>query len=683
MNLVNNYSEKNPKLPTDNDISLIKFIIESLSNKGLILNLNNNHSTSIDDLKMDKLEDIFSTNNYKDYTNSLPNKITDEEAENGIKALKFLIKGRYYERKQDSTFDSTEYGEASEWIESLTDDSELAYTLQKYYIDFLEKYNLEAKDSTQSMQIMPPIGLFKVNQTKSLEQIQEKPRADDFQEALINGVSDYLVNRAKQEIFFSFLEKFEKNYLNNQALLTDTLFYNFIHLIRNLDERIPSTLQIKHALEEDIKQLPYNLIRRDTPRQTNEGIILLYYNIELIKNLAASKSIENSFGELVKDSLDSNTKYTDVEKLLLLTAKTFSFIEKYNYIAIYSKLDESSLSRFSRYLGYYLIEKYGLQDKIDNPKILYSHLVTLFQHYHELTLKMHELNSMLSSFSPSGDYDGYRNFRKDLTVDIFISATNILIEGLTLLDEFKPKVDQSKPKVDQSKPKVDQSKSEDTKLKAFEAKRLAQHGVDAYFAFKEGNYLQGINLLSPILFDTTLFTSKTPYLEKEVYEPLLFATEIATAKSSQEVSEIMSRYALPVASYRIKARKNTFMINSYLGASLTHYTTQDIKKKIMNINAPIGLEYSWPISKCKIRNISLFVPIIDFGNIISASLDEENNKKVRKPDYERIFSPGGYFVLGISNDFPVSVGIGYQVNPERFSFFVGIDMPLFSFYQKK
>ena len=681
MNLVNNYSEKNPKLPTDNDISLIKFIIESLSNKGLILNLNNNHSTSIDDLKMDKLEDIFSTNNYKDYTNSLPNKITDEEAENGIKALKFLIKGRYYERKQDSTFDSTEYGEASEWIESLTDDSELAYTLQKYYIDFLEKYNLEAKDSTQSMQIMPPIGLFKVNQTKSLEQIQEKPRADDFQEALINGVSDYLVNRAKQEIFFSFLEKFEKNYLNNQALLTDTLFYNFIHLIRNLDERIPSTLQIKHALEEDIKQLPYNLIRRDTPRQTNEGIILLYYNIELIKNLAASKSIENSFGELVKDSLDSNTKYTDVEKLLLLTAKTFSFIEKYNYIAIYSKLDESSLSRFSRYLGYYLIEKYGLQDKIDNPKILYSHLVTLFQHYHELSLKMHELNSMLSSFSPSEDYDGYRDFRKDLTVDIFISATKILIEGLTLLDEFKPKVDQSKPKVDESKPKVDQSKSEDTKLKAFEAKRLAQHGVDAYFAFKEGNYLQGINLLSPILFDTTLFTSKTPYLEKEVYEPLLFATEIATAKSSQEVSEIMSRYALPVASYRIKARKNTFMINSYLGASLTHYTTQDIKKKIMNINAPIGLEFSLPRRKCKIiRNISLFAPIIDFGNIISASLDEENDKEVRNPNYEQIFSPGGYLVFGISNDFPLSVGIGYQVNPGRIGFFVGIDMPLFSFY---
>jgi outer membrane biosynthesis protein TonB len=593
------------------------------------------------------------------------------------------------------------------------------------------------------MQIMPPIGLFKVNQTKSLEQIQEKPRADDFQEALINGVSDYLVNRAKQEIFFSFLEKFEKNYLNKQKLLTDTLFYNFVHLIRNLDERIPSTLQIKHALEEDIKQLPYNLIRRDTTRQRNEGIILLYYNIELIKNLAASKSIEKSFGEFVIDSLDPNTTYTDVEKLLLLTAETFSFIEKYNYIAIYSKLDESSLSRFSRYLGYYLIEKYGLQDKIDNPKILYSHLVTLFQHYHELTLKMHELNSILSSFSPSEDYDGYRNFRKDLTVDIFISATNILIEGLTLLDEFKPKVDQSKPKVDesksevdesksevdeskpevdqskpkvdeckqkvdeckpkvdeskpevdeckpkvdeskpevdQSKPKVDQSKSEDTKLKAFEAKRLAQHGVDAYFAFKEGNYLQGINLLSPILFDTTLFTSKTPYLEKEVYEPLLFATEIATAKSSQEVSEIMSRYALPVASYRIKARKNTFMINSYLGASLTHYTTQDIKKKIMNINAPIGLEFSLPRRKCKIiRNISLFAPIIDFGNIISASLDEENDKEVRNPNYEQIFSPGGYLVFGISNDFPLSVGIGYQVNPGRFGFFVGIDMPLFSF----
>ena len=489
---------------------------------------------------------------------------------------------------------------------------------------------------------------------------KEKPRADDFQEALINGVSDYLVNRAKQEIFFSFLEKFEKNYRNNQALLTDTLFYNFIHLIRNLDERIPSTLQIKHALEEDIKQLPYNLIRRDTTRQRNEGIILLYYNIELIKNLAASKSIEKSFGELVIDSLDPNTKYTDVERLLLLTAETFSFIEKYNYIAIYSKLDESSLSRFSRYLGYYLIEKYGLQDKIDNPKILYSHLVTLFQHYHELSLKMHELNSMLSSFSPSEDYDGYRNFRKDLTVDIFISATNILIEGLTLLDQFK---------------------QEDTKLKAFEAKRLAQHGVDAYFAFKEGNYLQGINLLSPILFDTTLFTSKTPYLEKEVYEPLLFATEIATAKSSQEVSEIMSRYALPVASYRIKARKNTFMINSYLGASLTHYTTQDIKKKIMNINAPIGLEYSWPISKCKIiRNISLFAPIIDFGNIISASLDEENDKEVRNPNYEQIFSPGGYLVFGISNDFPLSVGIGYQVYPGRIGFFVGIDMPLFSFY---
>jgi hypothetical protein len=199
MNVVNNYSEKNPKRPTDNDISLIKFIIDSLSNKELILNLNNK-PTPINSLTMDDLEKIFISDEYKNCTNSLPNKITDEEAENGIKALKFLIKGRYYERKQDSTFDSTDYRKASEWIKSLDDGSELAYTLQKYYIDFLEKYNLEAKHSTQSMQIMPPIGLFKVNQTKSLEQIQEKPRADDFQEALINGVSDYLVNRAKQEI---------------------------------------------------------------------------------------------------------------------------------------------------------------------------------------------------------------------------------------------------------------------------------------------------------------------------------------------------------------------------------------------------------------------------------------------------------------------------------------------------
>jgi len=160
---------------------------------------------------------------------------------------------------------------------------------------------------------------------------------------------------------------------------------------------------------------------------------------------------------------------------------------------------------------------------------------------------------------------------------------------------------------------------------------------------------------------------------QKITKLVLFSSELAEIKDKDDVKDILVKYTLPVASYRLKrgiSGRYTFMVNSYLGVS------DNVEQKELALWGPIGMEASYTFSK--FITGSLFFPILDVGNTI-ANNDLENEDI----QFSKIVSPGAFFMLGIGKKIPLSVGFGYQSNPNRKLLVIGIDMPLLNLFSGK
>lgn len=139
---------------------------------------------------------------------------------------------------------------------------------------------------------------------------------------------------------------------------------------------------------------------------------------------------------------------------------------------------------------------------------------------------------------------------------------------------------------------------------------------------------------------------------------------------------------MPVASYKVKRTTGiTIMINAYGGAGATYYFTENMKPALL---APIGLEGSFllsPFKKLRFTS-SLLFSIIDIGNIVNYRLfDSRTDSNVVR--FENIISPGIFTVIGLSKKWPIALIGGYQMNPQRISAGLVVDMPLFALWKRE
>ncbi len=172
---------------------------------------------------------------------------------------------------------------------------------------------------------------------------------------------------------------------------------------------------------------------------------------------------------------------------------------------------------------------------------------------------------------------------------------------------------------------------------------------------------------------------------KELKTYLLFIAQVADSETSDQVSNLLREYALPVTSYLAKREpdSNRMMISSYFGYA-GGAVTNDNKIDGDNVSGfyvPIGLEYSHGLSKG--ASISVMLSPVDFAYPVNLKL----NGVEEGVELDEIVAPSISLAYGIK-DYPVNIGIAFQKG-KRFSlqnqeekrilFFVAFDMPLFSF----
>ncbi|MGD8639347.1 MAG: hypothetical protein PVG89_01895 [Gammaproteobacteria bacterium] len=167
---------------------------------------------------------------------------------------------------------------------------------------------------------------------------------------------------------------------------------------------------------------------------------------------------------------------------------------------------------------------------------------------------------------------------------------------------------------------------------------------------------------------------------------VLFFAQISDAKTSDEVKSLLSQYTMPAVSFFVKREQGShhILISSYLGYAAGKIDNPATANKDYQhgIIAPIGLEYSYGFRWG--TSLSFMVAPFDFGYPVTLKL----NGDTENLQLEDVVAPAAYLTLGIK-DYPLNVGIGYQRGAKiqgvdeaekRILLFIAFDMPLFTLY---
>lgn len=212
------------------------------------------------------------------------------------------------------------------------------------------------------------------------------------------------------------------------------------------------------------------------------------------------------------------------------------------------------------------------------------------------------------------------------------------------------------------------------------------------------NYPAAVNSVADILSDVLPSDSKTA---KAVHASMSFLGNFAAAQTSDDRVAVIEAFAQPVGGYKAKRIVDPihnyrfhYTINSYLGAfggmeKITENNTGTVGSKykfIPGLYAPIGFEVSWALGEFKKNksgvkkqgdpkggSLSVFLPVIDLGALVSFRLTSETNASDTTTttlqtdpniNFENVFAPGAYLVWGMGVKSAFSFGVGFNFTPK-------------------
>jgi len=161
---------------------------------------------------------------------------------------------------------------------------------------------------------------------------------------------------------------------------------------------------------------------------------------------------------------------------------------------------------------------------------------------------------------------------------------------------------------------------------------------------------------------------------------ILFFAQISDAKSSEQVNEILKAYTLPSISFFEKRKYGEhWLINSYLGIQAAKSNASDIdnEKDWFGVMAPIGFEYCYGFNSGS--SLSLTIAPFDLGFPVTLKL----NGTVEEVKLGDIIAPSLILTYGFP-EYPLAIGGGYQRGrrissgntEEKIFLLVSFDMPL-------
>jgi hypothetical protein len=171
------------------------------------------------------------------------------------------------------------------------------------------------------------------------------------------------------------------------------------------------------------------------------------------------------------------------------------------------------------------------------------------------------------------------------------------------------------------------------------------------------------------------FGVKTSPVVTKIRHMIPFVTQLAQAKTADEVANVIQAAAVPVAAYQIKSKRSYVAINAMAGVTGAAEAV-DIGKTswsgVFGPFAPVGVHVTTPTS---FGHFGGFFSVLNLGALVAARFNDDtgpaasNGTKTNvgttaKVDLVNVLSPGLFVTFGLGSS-PFMIGAGAQIVPAR------------------
>jgi len=434
---------------------------------------------------------------------------------------------------------------------------------------------------------------------------------------------------------------------------------------------------VKQAFIRDLDRLPDNISEYITDITPNSlyfadpklltGIVAiqkLYSDLTTDGSLEVSlKNLSVVLKQIPFDNNSQSTKAVPIRDGLIFTSNLIGYLTENNLIDVFTNNERHiDLDALSKMLVAMALDDNTLKTikGIDLAKA-YNTVKTVYTSYQSVSVQLKNLQDNLIDKMPNADFEGFKKFQVQSAIDIFYKAADVMKSGFPVLDQLK-------------------YTNFDIPHLAYLSADTVKKALDGFFMLKQGNYSQAAFLLSPMIVNAVFKGNSADMVKKREYcnQLISIAGDVSAAKSAEDIKKLMAKYALPVASYRLKRASNyTVMVNAYAGMGYNYFDRTNESR--FAVSTPIGFEVSHKMGRT--QSLSLLLSLFDIGNIVGSRLWNPASQDEQNVKLERVVSPGLYLTYGPFKKLPLSIYTGYAFNPNRFNVSLSFDLPLFAIYK--
>lgn len=551
--------------------------------------------------------------------------------------------------------------------------------------------------------------------------------------AFADGVAQFLVERAKEELNVAFFDRFNK-FLNNYPEFR-ILFPNTRLFIDNLNawEYANALNTLREAFDKDVKTILANMTNlsnldavRDCPGNNNSGVIAAGDSTECQRRaVVLRRAFGTDAGHIIFSGLYIGHGLTDDQKLpdvIDTLANNSSFMGGYNDENVRNAMSLVNVMTYSLRSyeeGQHFITSSQIRDLQRDTVLLNLYLGLVYEQIKAKHIQfVHDEKAFNVAGIISRDVAGLKQYVMNISEQVKLMDT-----AVTILQQRK-----AAGETDFSANyaavygyarsillAAGRTELINTSLalpaQYMEVLNFSSKALQVGHDIKVRNYNAVVMGVLSMLND--IIVKMPEGNDKEVAREFAvaflkygsFAANVVNAKNATEVKNAVEAVAMPSGSSRVK-RMSAFNValNGYVGPFVGYERSSGLDDNTTantyGITAPIGVAISKgfvpSISGKRTSAVSLFISVIDLGAVTAFRFADAQTEEIPTIQLKNILAPGAFVAYGFGNT-PLSLLLGAQVGPAlrkvsvsgndvadnmyyRFIASLAVDIPLFNFY---
>lgn len=200
--------------------------------------------------------------------------------------------------------------------------------------------------------------------------------------------------------------------------------------------------------------------------------------------------------------------------------------------------------------------------------------------------------------------------------------------------------------------------------------QILSHSFSGYAALREKNYdIAAVNFNLVVTTANKQWEWGKDSEIKKFFEWVTVALTLAKTEKQDQFNAVIDSISDPISSYRTYRKAGTgkffWSFKGYVGVAAGREKLPSETSSYGAVFAPFGVELGWSTSRVEkaIGYYGLLFSPIDFGAFTATRL--KSTEQTKTPTFRDILAPGVYLTMGLSKNWPVTAGLGYQYAPNR------------------